>query len=359
MNYKNGEVMDTKIVKIDRKNIRPDDLKEAASFIRQGKLVAFPTETVYGLGGDALNETSAMRIYEVKGRPCDNPLIVHIADIEALDKLTEEIPKKAYLLAEAFWPGPLTMIFKKSKIIPHSTTGGINTVALRMPSDKIARMLIQESDCFIAAPSANTSGKPSTTRAAHVIEDLYGKIDMIIDGGASEIGLESTVIDLTGDKVIILRPGFITKEQLEKVAGSVINDQALLHQTQEGSVVPRAPGMKYKHYAPKANLIIYEGSTEKVTAAINAEAAKQNESDFLIGIIATSETYLNYNYGIVKSIGSRSDEISITSRLFDLLREFDALGVSLIYTESFNDMKLGHAVMNRLLKASGYQVVYV
>ena len=213
--------MDTKIVKIEEDNIDQEMIEEAGKIIRSGGLVAFPTETVYGLGGDGLNEASSGKIYAAKGRPSDNPLIVHIAGMEALPKIARKIPVAAQKLAERFWPGPLTMIFEKTDCVPYATTGGLNTVAVRMPSNKIARALIEASGGYIAAPSANLSGKPSPTEARYVIEDMNGRIDMIIDGGAADIGLESTIIDLTGERPIILRPGYITEEMLEDTLGSV------------------------------------------------------------------------------------------------------------------------------------------
>lgn len=220
--------METKIVRINRDNFCEEELLEAADYIASGRLVAFPTETVYGLGGNAFDETAAGRIYAAKGRPSDNPLIVHIADAGDLSALADDIPETAYLLAEHFWPGPLTMILKKSRAVPKATTGGLDTVAIRMPSDKIAAALIRLSGVYIAAPSANTSGRPSTTRAEHVIEDLSGKIDMIIDGGSSQIGLESTIVDLTGEVPLILRPGYITAEDLANVLGEVQFDEGVL-----------------------------------------------------------------------------------------------------------------------------------
>lgn len=351
--------METIICKIDRENLKESDLELAAQFIREGKLVAFPTETVYGLGGDAFDKTAAEKIYAAKGRPSDNPLIVHIADINALTFLAKEIPKKAYQLAEAFWPGPLTIILKKSDKVPYSTTGGLDTVAIRMPMDEIAAMLIKLSGRYIAAPSANTSGRPSTTKAEHVIEDLKGKIDMILDGGLSKIGLESTIVDLTEEIPLILRPGYLTKEQLEQVIGRIDYDKAILNKEKETIITAKAPGMKYKHYAPKANLTIYEGTLSAVVKAINKEAKLQEKQHKKVGILASDETADLYQYGIVKSLGSRHKEESITSHLFDMLREFDTLGADIIYAESFEEMQLGQAIMNRLLKAAGYQIISV
>lgn len=351
--------METIVQTIDRKKLKQEDLKQAAELLREGQLVAFPTETVYGLGGNALDATAAKRIYEAKGRPSDNPLIVHIADVNDLSVLAKDIPEEGYKLANAFWPGPLTMIFKKSSIVPTSTTGGLQTVAIRMPSDEIARMLIRESGLYIAAPSANSSGRPSTTKAEHVIEDLSGKIPMIIDGGSSEIGLESTIVDLSGEIPMILRPGFITKEQIEKVIEAIEYDPAILKREANNVVVAKAPGMKYRHYAPKGDLRIYEGDMKSVVDAINSQAKSKVESGEKVGILATDETISSYSYGIVKSIGSRKDELAVAAHLFDILREFDTLKVTYIYSESFSDNNLGRAIMNRLLKAAGYHIISV
>ncbi|WP_242867727.1 L-threonylcarbamoyladenylate synthase [Clostridium sp. Marseille-P299] len=351
--------MKTIIQTMDRKSLNAKDFETAIQLLKEGQLVAFPTETVYGLGGNALDETAAKRIYEAKGRPSDNPLIVHIADIKDLEKLAVDIPEAAYQLANAFWPGPLTMILKKSEIVPLSTSGGLNTVGIRMPSDPIASMLIKESGLYIAAPSANSSGRPSTTKAEHVIEDLSGKISMIIDGGAVDIGLESTIVDLSGEKALILRPGFITREQLMDVIGDVDYDKAVLKREANPNIVAKAPGMKYKHYAPKGELTIYEGDMDKVIAKINEQAREKVLAGESVAILATDETKDHYHNGIVKSIGSRCDEKAIASHLFDVLREFDTLGISYIYSESFADNNLGQAIMNRLLKAAGYHIITV
>lgn len=344
---------------MDRKNLEPKEFELAARLLQEGQLVAFPTETVYGLGGNALDALAAKRIYEAKGRPSDNPLIVHIADIKALEELAVDIPVEAYQLSDAFWPGPLTMILKKSSIVPLSTTGGLETVAIRMPSDPIARMLIQESKTYLAAPSANSSGRPSTTKAEHVIEDLSGKISMIIDGGASDIGLESTIVDLSGETPMILRPGYITQEQLSAVIGAIEYDKAVLKREANPLMVAKAPGMKYKHYAPKGILSIYEGATESVVRIINEQVKEKVRLGEKVGILATDETMTSYPDGIVKSIGSRGDEKAIAAHLFDILREFDALEVTYIYSESFGDNNLGQAIMNRLLKAAGYHIITV
>ena len=259
--------METLVLKVDKSPQGENALNKAAEIIKDGGLVAFPTETVYGLGGDAKNPRSSKRIYKAKGRPSDNPLIVHIANMSQLEEIVEEVPEVARTLADNFWPGPLTMILKKNKVVPKQTTGGLDTVAIRMPSDEIARELIIRSDRMIAAPSANVSGKPSPTLASHVYKDLSGKIDAVLDGGAAIIGLESTIIDLTSDIPTILRPGAITKNMLEQVIGRVDIDPSILEKKEADK--PKAPGMRYKHYAPKADMVIVDGAQDAVVAKIN------------------------------------------------------------------------------------------
>lgn len=324
--------------------------------MRNGGLVAFPTETVYGLGGDALRQEAAAKIYAAKGRPSDNPLIIHIADLASLYDIAEEVPETAKKLAEAFWPGPLTMILNKQKKIPYSTTGGLDTVAVRMPSHPVALELIRQSGVYVAAPSANTSGRPSPTKAEHVAEDLSGRIDMIVDGGGVGIGLESTIVDLSGSEPMILRPGYITQSMLEETIGIVKVDPAVNSQTMRSDIVAKAPGMKYRHYAPKGQLMIIEGELQKVVAKINEFARVKQDQGFQVAIIATEETKELYHQGIVRSIGSRRCEGSIAAGLYDLLREMDHLGAEYIFAESFEGDSLGQAIMNRLLKAAGYHL---
>lgn len=349
--------MNTIIVKVDEPE--QAELREAARILRFGGLVAFPTETVYGLGANALDTQAAQKIYEAKGRPSDNPLIIHIAEVSDLERLTEDIPDKAYQLARVFWPGPLTIILKKKTCVPYGTTGGLDTVAIRLPANPIARRLIAEAGVYVAAPSANLSGKPSPTKAEHVIKDMSGKIDMIIDGGSATLGLESTIIDLSGKKPIILRPGCITKSMLENVIGQVELDPVILSNSPDLTAVPKAPGMKYRHYAPEGKLTIYEGDIERVLEAINCRAKEKLEEGKSVGVIATNETKALYRYGTVMTIGSRKDEASIAAGLYAILREFDELHTEYIYSESFSDNSLGHAIMNRLLKAAGYRVICV
>lgn len=347
--------MKTKIIRTDEKNIDMQAITEAGRVIREGGLVAFPTETVYGLGGDALNGESSGKIYAAKGRPSDNPLIVHIAHIDALPGIVKEIPEAAYRLADKYWPGPLTMIFNKADCVPLETTGGLNTVAVRMPSNKIARALIEASGGYVAAPSANRSGRPSPTIVKYVIEDLDGRVDMIIDGGESDIGLESTIIDLTGDRPMILRPGYITEEMLEQTVASVEVDRTIIDEN--STEAPKAPGMKYRHYAPAGNLIIVEGQADQVSAYINEQLQIYKSRGKKTGVIATDETAESYLADSVKSAGKRKQEDKIAKHLFRILREFDDEGVQIIYAESFEQKGVGQAIMNRLLKAAGHQVI--
>ena len=349
--------MKTEMIKIDREDMDLREMKRAGEILKKGGLVAFPTETVYGLGGDALDETAAHRIYEAKGRPSDNPLIIHIADMEHLDKIVEEVPEAAHKLAEAFWPGPLTMIMNKSDAVPHGTTGGLDTVAIRMPSDPIALELIRQGCGYVAAPSANTSGRPSPTTAQHVEEDLGEAIEMIIDGGQVGIGLESTIVDFTEDVPVVLRPGYISLEMLQETLGDVRMDKGLI--AADSKVRPKAPGMKYRHYAPKADLAIVEGPEEAVVKKINELAAEAKAHGEQVGIIATDETKDRYPEGLVVSIGSRKEEETIAHHLYEVLRDFDQSAVRSIYSEAFYTPRMGQAIMNRLLKAAGHKIIQV
>jgi len=351
--------MNTKIIKLDTDRFATSDLDEAAEVLRKGGLVAFPTETVYGLGANAMDKEASKKIYAAKGRPSDNPLIVHIAHKEDIEVLAKEVSKMAFRLAEVFWPGPLTIILKKKEYVPKETTGGLDTVAIRLPANPIARELISRSGVYVAAPSANISGKPSPTKAEHVIKDLTGKIDIIIDGGKATLGLESTIVDLSEENPMILRPGCITKEMLENVIGSIEYDPAILNGAPSQDIKPKAPGMKYRHYAPEGSLTIYSGEIQAVIEAINKAAKEKCDKGFKVGIISTEETKELYPYGIVKTVGSRKDEASIAAGLYAILREFDELHTEYIYTESFAENRFGQAIMNRLLKAAGYQLIHV
>lgn len=385
--------MDTKRIVIkNRENPADEELFEAARILKEGGLVAFPTETVYGLGGNALDGDAARRIYEAKGRPSDNPLIAHISSMEELAPLVSRIPEAGQILAEKFWPGPLTMIFPKSDQVPLSTTGGLDTVAVRMPDDPVAQKLIRLAGVPVAAPSANTSGRPSPTTADHVWQDLNGKIEMIVDGGPVGIGVESTIVDVTGPVPVILRPGFITQEMLDELFGHVEMDPAITGPMKEG-IHPKAPGMKYRHYAPKGQLTLVELTEETVKALytpgsslysqvsrimadrgrswgldpesfymawqVNRLAEEKEKEGFRVGVICTEETRDVYTAAVKRSIGRRSSADSVAHNLYAVLREFDDLGVDYIFSESFARDHLGQAIMNRLSKAAGYQICRV
>lgn len=346
--------MKTIISKIDERQIDMDTIDKAGRVIRAGGLVAFPTETVYGLGADALNPEAAEKIYAAKGRPSDNPLIIHVADIQSLDDIILNPPDVLAELAYRFWPGPLTLIFEKSPRVPYETTGGLDTVAVRLPENLVARELIIAGGGYIAAPSANTSGRPSPTAAAHVIADMDGRIDMILDGGNVEIGVESTILDMTVSPPAILRPGAITCEMLMEVLPLV---NAGVSTAAKYEAAPKAPGMKYRHYAPKAPLMIVEGSPAETVNAIKQMTYDQKRKNKKVGIIAVNETGEYYNHGIVKTIGARENEKAIAKNLYTILREFDDEKVDYIYSESFSREGIGQAIMNRLSKAAGHRII--
>lgn len=349
--------METKIIVVDSVVPDPNVIETAGKILLTGGLVAFPTETVYGLGGNALDRTAAQKIYAAKGRPSDNPLIIHIAEMESLDHIAVGVPEKARELAEAYWPGPLTMIFSKKDCVPPETTGGLDSVAVRMPAHPAALALIRSAGGYVAAPSANTSGRPSPTCAAHVAEDLTGRVDMILDGGPVGIGLESTIVDFTEEIPVILRPGYINQEMIEKITGAVRMDRGLLKE--ERDIRPKAPGMKYRHYAPQAELTIVEGESQAVSAAINLQCENLRRAGKRVGVIAAEETVALYDADVVKCIGSRTREESIAMHLFGVLREFDRLQVDCIFSESFQTPQMGQAIMNRLLKAAGHRLIKV
>jgi len=322
------------------KLLSTSQLDIAAEILKNGGLVAFPTETVYGLGANALNEAAVHNIFKAKGRPSDNPLIVHIADYTMLDMLVTDIPKKAKLLMDKFWPGPLTIIMNKTKNVPDVVSGGLKTVAIRMPGNKIAFDLLKKCNIPVAAPSANTSGKPSPTAAQYVIDDMMGRIDAIIDGGSCSVGLESTVIDLTGDIPALLRPGGITYEQLTEVLGEV--EQKF--QCTEGEQ-PRSPGMKYKHYAPKAKVIVVRNDFENI---INECLSKYNK----VGIMCYTDITQNANCIINKA----ENEEQYAAQLFSTLREFDKLKVDVILAQDVDNTGINLATKNRLYRAAAYNI---
>jgi L-threonylcarbamoyladenylate synthase len=355
--------MNTKVVKVDVHNIDGGIMKEAGDIIRKGGLVAFPTETVYGLGANALDKQASTKVYAAKGRPSDNPLIVHISNREMLKPLVEDIPQVAERLMDAFWPGPLTLIFKKSRLVPRETTGGLDTVAVRYPNHPIAIRLIEEAGVSIAAPSANLSGKPSPTLGEHVVDDLDGRVDMIIDGGMVGMGLESTIIDVTAEPPLILRPGFVTYEMAKKVVDNIEIDKAILEKPKEG-LRPKAPGMKYRHYAPNADYTIYKGQAASVVEHITVLANKKAQEGYKVGII-TADQHLDMYSGKlhekinVVSLGDMYRPETIANKLFKVLRDFDREGTEIIFGEAFQENDVGWAIMNRLTKAAGYNIVNV
>ena len=351
--------METIVINVQEDQILENDdlLRKAGEVLKNGGLVAFPTETVYGLGGDGLNKESSKKIYAAKGRPSDNPLIIHITDMEALPFIVTDVNEQVKKVAEAFWPGPLTIILPKSDNVPMETTGGLNTVAVRMPSHKVARKLIEYAGGYVAAPSANASGKPSPTVAKYVIEDMNGRIDMIIDGGEVGIGLESTIIDMTVEPPQILRPGFVTEEMLAQVLGTIDIDKTIL--SNDSDLAPKAPGMKYRHYAPKGQLTIVTGEHDKVVDYINRQANEAALTGKKVGIIGSEELLEQYRADSVKSAGSRADEQAIAHNLYRILSEFDDENVKVIYSESFDQCGMGQTIMNLLLKAAGHSVIEV
>ncbi|MEY8516510.1 L-threonylcarbamoyladenylate synthase [Lachnospiraceae bacterium 29-84] len=350
--------MVTRIEKLTE-NERQDQekIQAAGRIIRAGGLVAFPTETVYGLGGDALNPQASSMIYKAKGRPSDNPLIVHISGWKDLEVLARHIPQGARKLAEKFWPGPLTMVFEKRGIVPLETTGGLQTVAVRMPCHPVALAFIRAAGGFVAAPSANTSGRPSPTAAEHVALDLDGRIPMILDGGPVGIGIESTIVDFTEEIPMVLRPGSVTQAMIQELIGEVRMDPGLM--AGQGGSRPKAPGMKYRHYAPKAELILVDGEPPRVQEEIRRLAKAAIDMGKRVGIIGTEETCPGYPFGIVKSIGTREMEDTIAQHLYGVLREFDQQEVDVIYSECFSSPGLGQAIMNRLKKAAGHHIIKV
>jgi L-threonylcarbamoyladenylate synthase len=350
---------------MDEGAIRKEDIQKAGELIKAGELVAFPTETVYGLGADALNKDASRKIYTAKGRPSDNPLIVHIAEISALEKIVTEVPEEARRLAEAFWPGPLTMCFYKKNIVPDETTGGLATVGVRMPNHPVALAFIKGAGGYIAAPSANTSGRPSPTLASHVYEDMNGRIPLILDGGAVGIGIESTIVDFTGDVISILRPGFITKEMIEEVVEQEVQIDPAVNGVSADSR-PKAPGMKYRHYAPKAELAIVEGHSHKaVVEYMVTLCQKALEEGKRCGIMVTEEHFGAFREFeerkefVLKNLGHEDDEASVARALYRVLRDFDEEQVDVIYSEGFVQDGVGQAVMNRLIRAAGHRILSV
>lgn len=325
-------------------------IAQAADLLINNEVVAFPTETVYGLGGNAENDLAVAQIFAAKGRPSDNPLIIHIAEEHQLHAFVEEVPAKAKQLMEAFWPGPLTLIFKKkANLLSDKATAGLSTVAVRMPNHPVALAIIKKANLPIAAPSANRSGRPSPTTADHVWEDLKGEISGIIDGGPTGVGVESTVLDCTVKVPVILRPGGVTKEQMEAIIGEVKVDPALVDIAQ----APKSPGMKYRHYAPDAPLYLVEGTRESIQQLVN----EKKEEGLLVGVITTEENKEYYQADFVFACGTRANLDTVASSLYEALRHFNHTTADIIYCEMFPNEGVGHAVMNRLMKAAGHRVI--
>lgn len=350
-------VKKTLILEVDAQKPEAEKIRIAADIIKKGGLVAFPTETVYGLGANALNKKAVLALFKAKKRPLDNPPIVHVGDVESVYKLAKEVPSKAEKLMKMFWPGPLTLIFKRSETVPEVTVAGLDTIAVRMPRHNVALALIRESSCPIAAPSANLAGKPSPTTAKHVLDDLNGRIDAVLDAGPTHIGVESTVLDMTVEPPQILRPGGTSYEELSEVLGVVRLHPVAVADKPISLKKARSPGMKHKHYAPNADLIVVEGEFSAVSEKVKELAAFYMGKGRKVGILATDETVDGYKADVVKSLGSRGNLEAIAKNLFRLLREFDFEGVDVIIAEGVPTHGLGLAVMNRLRKASGYSIV--
>jgi L-threonylcarbamoyladenylate synthase len=347
----------TLVLTVDPQQPDKEKIRNAANLIKQGGLVAFPTETVYGLGADALNTRAVVALYKAKNRPFDNPPIVHVCDLKDVYSLVEEVSNEAEKLMKAFWPGPLTLIFQHSRIVPEVTVAGLNTIAIRMPRHRVALMLIRESDCPISAPSANLAGKPSPTSAEHVLEDLDGRIDAVLDAGPTFFGVESTVLDLTVDPPQVLRPGGTPYEALLDVLEKVELNPAAVADKPMPVEQARSPGVKHKHYAPKADMVVVEGEVQSVMHRVEELIATYREQHREVGVLATDETAGCYVADVVKSMGSRSDLAGIARNLFKLLREFDACSVDIIVAEGVPTKGLGLAIVNRLRKASGYRII--
>lgn len=346
----------TRVLKINDVESDCSAILEAARLIQGGEVVAFPTETVYGLGANALDATAVQKIFEAKGRPGDNPLIVHISKRQDVDRLVRELPPAASTLMERFWPGPLTLILKKSHLIPDTVTAGLDTVAIRMPRHPVALRLIEYSGVPIAAPSANRSGHTSPTTAQHVLDDLDGRIPLILDGGKCQVGLESTVLDMTAEVPTILRPGGITYEMLTEVLGQVRVDASALKPLKEGQPV-KSPGMKYAHYAPHAQVVVVRGELDQMVERINALAEEYIKQGMKVGILATHETKDYYKEGKVLVLGSRTQPAVMASNLFSALRQFDDLGVDVVFAEWIETKDEGLAIMNRMLRAAAFRVI--
>ena len=353
------EGLRTKILRVNAVDPDPDAIEEAAAIIKRGGLVAFPTETVYGLGADALSHDAVSKIFVAKGRPPDNPIIVHVSSLNDLKKVTDEVSETARTLIERFWPGPLTLLFKRKSTVPDITVAGLDTVAVRMPRHLVALSLIQASGTPIAAPSANISGSPSPTTAEHVFSDLNGKIDLVLDGGESNIGVESTVLDITCTPPVVLRPGGTPIEEIELSTGKVLLDKAALAEIKLDEYLAKSPGTKYKHYAPKAPLILIEGNNLREVRLKVQETADSLKKQGRKKVAIMAPSPHGYKADVVKSLGKRGDLEEIAKKLFPTLREMDQQRVDAIVVERVETRGLGLAVMNRLRRASGGNIVKV
>lgn len=352
--------MRTKIIELieNEKNEYKEIIDKAGHILKSGGVVAFPTETVYGLGANALDEEAAKKIYAAKGRPSDNPLIIHVADKSKVQEIADNLGTKAISLMDTFWPGPITLVLEKNEVVPLGTTGGLSTVAVRMPNHELARDIIRAGGGFIAAPSANISGRPSPTKGIHVADDMNGRIDMVVVQDNVRIGVESTILDLTVEPPVILRPGAITKHMLEECIGEVEMDKAILDK--DSTLAPRAPGMKYRHYAPKVGLTILEGDAQSRIQYIKDYVGVKGTVSKKVGIITTNEEKEEYPKGenfITYSLGSRLNEEEIASNIYSVLRAFDDTDVEHIFCETFWNGNMSEAIMNRLNKAAGYNIV--
>ncbi|ACD52529.1 MULTISPECIES: L-threonylcarbamoyladenylate synthase [Clostridium] len=349
--------MSTNIIKIN--NIIDDEekIKEAAKVIKDGGIVAFPTETVYGLGSDALNEDAVKKIFIAKGRPQDNPLIVHVAS-KNIQSLVEDIPDIAQKLIDKYWPGPLTLILKKKSIIPNITSADLDTIGIRMPNNEIALKLIEMSNTVIAAPSANISGRPSPTDVERCIEDLSGKVDCIVGGDKSNIGLESTILDCTVNPPLVLRPGGITLEMLKDIDNRIEIDGAIMKKSTD-DLKPKAPGMKYRHYAPKAKVKIISGERKKTIEKMKEMVDYYIDNNKKVCILTIEENEKEYNKGIKVVLGSRENLLMVAQNLFESLRKCDDLGADIILAEAYEEKGVGIAIMNRLNKAAGFDIIEV
>ncbi len=349
--------METKIGIINDIDKDIEYINEAADIIYKGGVVAFPTETVYGLGANALNEEAVDKIFKAKGRPQDNPLIVHVAS-KNIENLAKEVPKVAKDLIDKFWPGPLTIILNKKDIIPNRTSANLESVGIRMPNNEIALKLIELSGCPIAAPSANISGRPSPTEVDRCIEDLDGKVDYIIGWKKSDVGVESTIVDCTVMPPVILRPGGITLEMLREVCSEITIDKAIQGKP-DSNLKPKAPGMKYRHYAPKAKLQIIKGNKEKTIEKINEIVQNYIDNQKRVAILSTEEVYNRFPLGEIISLGSEKNLYDVARNLFEALRQCDDLNVDFIICQAFEDKGVGLAIMNRLNKAAGFNILEV